>query len=668
MSSSSAFLTAHAGHPLEELNRHEEANSGANAGSPLLPGAPKHTLSQPRFAKKGRKCTGLSTWWKEIIAALLVIAAAVASFVTLYPYQGQPLPDWPYSITIGALLSTYSVVLRLAAAYLIGEGLAQLKWRWFDAGSRPLHDFVLHDDATRGPFGAATLLCKMPVPRTWQWLGCILLLVSLLVGPFTQQVLQYVPCSVPVDSQMRQASIPRSSLFIGQGIHQGAATNTLTAAEQVSINAGIYTPGQVGFDCKSGNCTIPRYTSVGYCAQCQDISAQAQFLVVNSTDAGDIYPWVLNVTTSVPDGSSMSWVYEDGNTNRPMTFAAADTANYGGSSLQITIGLPNKPLDASTGQAPTGCDDVPANPSWRCQGYGIANCRLTPCTRSYSADITNGILQENILNESTEFGFSVLNGTGAFVESTMDAQCLKPEEVEFLRKAGYTIDHSTKWIPYSNRDDDGGPGTYLNNQPDSVMDAFENSTLDRGCLYGVDYLFDNGLNLYFASAFPGNLSGIRGTYTKAINTFTGSQLLQTIYNFGNFSFERTLDVFNNMSLSLTNHMRTNPGRTFFDTKSPALGQAFTTKTCVHVEWAWLAMPAILALSTLAFFIGVVLSSGKLTSDVRTWKHSSLPLVFHGPRPNETIQHVEDMNDAAREMRVRLVKDGKGDVTLCESRT
>ncbi|EGP83002.1 uncharacterized protein MYCGRDRAFT_28664, partial [Zymoseptoria tritici IPO323] len=100
-------------------------------------------------------------WWQEILAATLLCASVVASYATLAPYAGKSLPEWPRYITISAILSIYSVVLRLAATFLLAEGLAQLKWRWFKkSGGVPLHDLVLHDSATRGPVGSLQLLFR----------------------------------------------------------------------------------------------------------------------------------------------------------------------------------------------------------------------------------------------------------------------------------------------------------------------------------------------------------------------------------------------------------------------------------------------------------------------------------------------------------------------------
>lgn len=59
----------------------------------------------------------------EIGACLLFIIAFVAIIATLYPHQGKPLPDWPFQISINALVSVYVVVLKTTIIFVTAEGL-----------------------------------------------------------------------------------------------------------------------------------------------------------------------------------------------------------------------------------------------------------------------------------------------------------------------------------------------------------------------------------------------------------------------------------------------------------------------------------------------------------------------------------------------------------------
>ncbi|KXT13644.1 hypothetical protein AC579_4986 [Pseudocercospora musae] len=636
-------------------------------GSKESPGLLTHGVDTrtPRF---------LAVWWHEGIAAFFLAASAIASFATLYPYQGKPLPDWPYSITIGALLSTYSVILRLTASFLVAEGLAQLKWQWFNEKERPLHDLVLHDEATRGPLGAIKFLARIPLPRSWQWLACVLIVIGLLIGPFTQQVLQYTQCAVSVPrSEMLRTQVPRASIFVGNGTHDGAAINTLVLGEQASINAGLYTTGQVGAVCPSGNCTFNSYKSVGYCSTCIDVSADAKVVVVNNTNSVPPFNNTVITTTSLSSGLSVVYNSPDNDDSATFDFGQSGYTNYG-SNLQILFGLPGHPMDPATRGLPSGCDDLATNQTWRCQGFGAANCTLNPCVRTYAGEVVNGTFKETVTAQTlpTEDIWNTTVGPGPlgrYFTSTLDTSCLMDHERQSLEAAGFKFNETSIYTPY----------TYFNAssaRPTNNSDLLEleKGYLNRGCVYAMDLFFSHGLGLYLGPQMNGTLTGTSSSYGNSINSFQGSQLLQLIYNYGNFSFERTESLLNNISLSLTNYMRLNPIPDYYrddayTSSLPATGDSTEMKTCLRVQWGWLALPTAVAILTLVFFVAVVTSASRMPKNVRTWKHSPLPLLFLGPDqrgPNQDLGYqssrssldghshdVSGMNSRARDLKVRL---------------
>lgn len=65
----------------------------------------------------------LATWWLEFLACALVILALFAIAITLALYQGRPLPNWPFHVSINSLVSTYTVILKTAALLIIAEGI-----------------------------------------------------------------------------------------------------------------------------------------------------------------------------------------------------------------------------------------------------------------------------------------------------------------------------------------------------------------------------------------------------------------------------------------------------------------------------------------------------------------------------------------------------------------
>lgn len=631
----------------------------------------------------------IATWWQEATAMVLLIASTVASFATLYPYQGKPLPEWPYAITIGALLSAYSVVLRLAATFLLSEGLAQTKWRWFKT-SKPLYDIVLHDYASRGPIGAFGLLWRLPFPVTWQWMGCVLAIIALLIGPFTQQVLQYEECAVPV--AVSNAVIARSSVFMGQGVGDrrdpSAAFITLSMAEQSAVNTGIYTPGSGSFTCDSGNCTFASYSSVGYCSSCEDVSSSVRFTKVNDTLTSSI-PSLINIPSM--DYVPTKQVSAHGSAPVRQNYATGIHNYIEHDIFTVLIGLQGTPTDPSTGLAPTGCDNEATNQTWRCQGYAAASCAAFPCIRTYSANVTNGVLHEQVINTDRT---ALRSSSGTWFDrysaawGALELSCLTDQERDTLRGRNYTWAADASWLPY-NITSAADMKQRMGYDIGKASTTLEQGFVDRGCLYAVDGEFDDSLQS-FIGAFGGDLSGMVGDATKILRSLNGSQVLQTIFNYGDYSLEHTNSLFDNITTSLSNYMRKNPGatdmvRTIFpynydpspngNSSSISLeagtlmrsmtGQEWTTRTCVRVQWPWLALPAALALLTLVFFVGVTISCGGLPRDVRTWKTSPLPLIFYPPGGKATgdahdshwskadSQHVDDMNSAAKSVNVTL---------------
>ena len=89
------------------------------------------------------------------------------------------------------------------------ESIGQAKWLLFRKQSRNLADFKTIDEASRGPWGAFQLLYRFWDGRTiLASAGAFIVLVSLAVDPFTQQILSY-PSISNVTSGYQQPTFPR---------------------------------------------------------------------------------------------------------------------------------------------------------------------------------------------------------------------------------------------------------------------------------------------------------------------------------------------------------------------------------------------------------------------------------------------------------------------------
>lgn len=190
-----------------------------------------HARESPRHAHY------MQNWWAETAATGLTLVAIVAIVVTLYLHEGKPLPQWPYSISINALISIYVTVMTAAIALVIAERLGQLKWTWFRR-VRPLEDMTRFDSATRGQLGALQLLSRLRLHQhPLACLGALLTLVIMAIDPVAQLTIRYNDCNVPVAGL--SATPPRTNLYIGDGVHTGVQEQSVSPEKQSAINAGI---------------------------------------------------------------------------------------------------------------------------------------------------------------------------------------------------------------------------------------------------------------------------------------------------------------------------------------------------------------------------------------------------------------------------------------------
>lgn len=102
-------------------------------------------------------------WAPEILACITSIGLLVTIAAVLRAYDGISLLDWPYGITINALVSILVIMMKAAMMVPLAEGLSQLKWSWFRKPVK-LYDLALIDAASRGAVGAGRAMFHF-IPR-----------------------------------------------------------------------------------------------------------------------------------------------------------------------------------------------------------------------------------------------------------------------------------------------------------------------------------------------------------------------------------------------------------------------------------------------------------------------------------------------------------------------
>ena len=610
-------------------------------------------------------------WRLELGACSLFLIILVAIIATLYPHQGKPLPKWPYHLSVNTVLSIYVVILKSTILLVAAEGLGQLKWKWFER-SRPLQDLVQYDDATRGPLGAFGLLRRLRLRHPLSSAGALIILLMLVIDPFTQQVIDYYDCGVPVGGV--NGTIPRTNVYLQRDTNKSQSmSGWIEPGMQAAIVDGIISPGRgVQAECPSGNCTFGDYSTVAYCSACEDVtkdlSIQTAFVKSNYSDM-QIFPSTLfpngtegnismvapgflsnaniSVLTSLPSGLS---VFNGPGTALNLTTMQVFVQGKGSPNpmyrMEIIVGKQFKTFDPATGNPPLGCKNASANDTWFCNGYGAASCTLSPCVRTYSSVVNAGVLQENRVPAADGTGYiwghtvpplsptpvNILPGTPLSIISSLaipsvspaefpvmyvpyigmiDTTCLSGYERQSLLNSGYSLPQRTRWLPY-NLTFDPLYQNFTGQQAQNLTAnaSFPESMLVHKCIYGFDNLFIYDLwDSYMSDVFTDTVRGDSG------NNATLSTGIITRLN----GSEALKSIYNygNVGFDRVNQVFENVSDSMTDFfrlqtlpkyNDPAQGLVFQNQTCLGVRWPWLAFPTALVLLTVTFFIAMLVES------------------------------------------------------------
>ena len=120
-----------------------------------------------------RKCFD-DTWLPEYLALAISLGSTFTIIGILAAYDGQNIAYWhfPYSISLNAVVSTFSTIAKGFLAIAISAALGQWKWIWFRRNERRLKEFDVIDSASRGPWGSFRLL--VTAPQRWVLLWHVL--------------------------------------------------------------------------------------------------------------------------------------------------------------------------------------------------------------------------------------------------------------------------------------------------------------------------------------------------------------------------------------------------------------------------------------------------------------------------------------------------------------
>ncbi|CAG7915945.1 unnamed protein product [Penicillium olsonii] len=207
----------------------------------------------------------LDTWILEGASLGSSIACLVSIYGILLAHNGKPRPEFSYNISLNAIISVLATACKSSLVFVVGAGLSQLKWLWYQ-NRRQLSSIQAFDDASRGPMGSISLLFRLQ-GQSIASLGAAILILMLAFEPFVQQILSYPTERIRTATNTPAAAVPQLQYY----------NNYLRVDEDTSAYyLGIRTKDfNIEPTCPSGDCTWPGYKSLGLCSHCSDVTSTA---------------------------------------------------------------------------------------------------------------------------------------------------------------------------------------------------------------------------------------------------------------------------------------------------------------------------------------------------------------------------------------------------------
>lgn len=641
------------------------------------------------------------SWKWESAACVLVLATPIIIFATLHPHNGQPLPQWPFKISINSLLSVYALVLKAVIGFVITSCIGQLQWTWFSE-TRPLADMLHFDSATRGADGALGLIWRQRFRQPSTSLGCLILVLAVAIDPFVQQLVRPVDCSVEQSGGEAIATLPRANVFAWPYYSYLANTtespdpetyeNHLKQVEDL-LHETMYSRGKsLTWQCSTGNCTFPEtYGSIGICYTCQDTSTDVTFnttclhtdssyashhptssvdcpgnwtdtLTSNYTD--DKHGIVLGTNMKFPDFFDHPTIIAHANTTLPSFLDDPGRSLYFGFLMGATADSGGRADWTTDFTDDSTCDSEESVRNWGCRGYGAATCSLQPCVQIYNATITAGNLEEHLTESSSDTPWGTVHdqhGAGISYLALLDTHC--SAKIQMPTKSDATME--SRWLPYNLTISDESP------LPEDAV-----SLLENGCLY----ISESDSVLDYASQYlRGTVEATAvGSYSfdmdvgpsvvekiqvASMSDLKGPELILSIYNWGHTDFGRVQSIIANVSKALTAYIRTHGGSPDFpgsiSFSRDVHGLAHHYATCLEIQWPWLMFPTSLAILTTLFFLMVIGTTNRQGTPI--WKTLPLAWVLRAERSSLGLYSssngsCEAMKERSAQIAVHLVDE------------
>ncbi|KAI6091061.1 hypothetical protein F4821DRAFT_211031 [Hypoxylon rubiginosum] len=597
----------------------------------------------------------LLPWGWELLSWFCALGLLTAIFTIISRANGKPQEDWSFPITLNSLTATLSTIYRAVLVAIAAQIISQDKWIWFWKPSspiRPLKHLQLFEDASRGMWGALTLMPVVARHSPSSLIATIIIIVSLATGPFVQQSIKTEFRESPLE--LGTASLPvahlvndPSSWFRTQ-FQPAVIWWDLEATTRGSLFSTLTNPhsndSTILSSCITGNCTFPSWglaqpegrgtthSSLGVCSSCVDVGSLVtqKNASTNATSQEDTYP-----TFYLPNEMKLARGYGG-------TWMAVGTGDLGWASKLMT---PEAGVFPRWSFANVTVFTIAGDPDDN--RYAAATCSLYPCLQSYVASVRDGRLSESLV----------------------DSTPLYPDLGQYNDTTGLeTLIHKLYQMPYSDiplaaiqspcRVNDT---IYTTSNMSKVVDGtnvriyspehapdYPSITAPKECVYR----FHSFLFMLMQAVIQKNMDGSctwDGQMGISFIECSDQWWLAPFWEQRQASVGTITDRFSAIAGAMTNQLRLGFG-TRPEDKAQVLGTAIQTLPCTAIQWQWLLLPTVLLILETIVLFRMISRSWRFREEEMVWKSNILPLLYYPDRfagtDGQSINYATHQTDAS----------------------
>ncbi|KAI2614861.1 hypothetical protein GGR54DRAFT_321220 [Hypoxylon sp. NC1633] len=601
------------------------------------------STSTSSVLKKAVSLRVRSSWSFEIFTLLISWAAVGAMMGVLAWYNERALPEWPYYITLNALIALLATIATASMSVSLQNGLSQLKWIRFKDAQAPLADMEVFDEASRGTWGALKLLTSARGGFLGSF-GAVVAIVALALGPFAQQVVTYQTRAVETQ---QGASINRALNYTGALPSNTSSTGfvpilPLKSAVYNGLFAENGRPGAaLAFECQSGNCTWDTYETLAVCHECVDLTPFIQQYCApasNDTDGESDTNANVGCGWQVPQGARLASAAEVFSMTSHVPAARGDMPH------STLVKLIFMGTEEAGPVVPVGSSSTRP---WARQ------CVLAACVQTLESTVASGVLRERVVD-------SYVNTTVLDISGPADGGGDRDAYVANPRRRG---------------DEDGnGEGAFyvLGISSLLAMRGWFASVFATGGAVRAPSSFNRTVTSSSSSSSGNNNDGVVVNLTVGISsgeTFFDSDVVTAFYwnyyQYGSGSGGEDDEGGLDMLMRDTATSMTVAFRSFVGSEA-VRGRATAVESYVRVRWGFAVLP-IVVVAGAAVFLAAAAHRAK-RSRTPVWKSSAMAVLLHG-LDADTRAHIgqagglREQKRRAGDVRVRLDEGDDGGTLL-----